>query len=1097
MSLSKEKRHRKRVPVSCLNCKKRKVKCDKLRPCSGCVKNNVGHLCVYVEPVWAENLAKIASEVPVNAQETAVDKPLSLDMETTIAKQANELKCLRAQLAHFRSQPQSQPDIQAVASVDEQRRSLSASNGTLESQAMVIVSTQLQLGQTLEKNHTAMSVLGKINPTRKHSNVPVLVVDDIFEMKNFGVSGQGDKKKPTPSPLELYSWLNIIRLDPQLTALWYKITNLQKSYHLYKQSLRKQGTDNTLSATANDDASNCSHQTCPVVACEFNTMLEESNISIPRESSSSVSPPSSDSTSRLRLEDEDAVDMLTLLQKLWSKVKTKITPLQPLNYTQLCFLVQFYFDRLDSGAHKQILLNSEIDSKILLRSFETQIMSLFECSGDDIRLNVGVFASDMSDDDMMKTLRMKAIYMSMLRIIVEEAVTSLRSQCLVSSEAINLLSTIFPSDFFSSPQENSIVTALSDIVELLRRVSEARVCKKELNSLLSYVALLVATLNCLLQHYNKNDLQLEIFESFTHVFEILIDIIVSDDKLQLWCDPTQIVFEAEDDDKSKVLELRVLFCQLWSDIVRLINHTVMNFIPVLKHSKRLERQVYTVLEIIVLAERENTHARFLSSIMSENSRNIVNTLKVGYLISRTLFTLLNGVYGNPAMSQVTISKVFTLVSEISIKGDDISLTMLPLIKYFEIRLMLHYLELFLITITTHQAEELGDSNLVTKIIPALFSKCLDINKFLQGSCVQFTKTANSLCVLAMIAEALGRMSHLIAGLLIRFRTETQTNKGCPVTHPDTNDVLVYGPKLSAQSRFTIPVETKNNIIGETDKTMYLLETNAPIDCVLKKTKIWKFYSTFIRNSHKMNSESYAKLHAEAFKSGKLLSVCPVMPSSKYPVSATRTEVSGCPVAHGEMLGGLDSRNSRATTPSLSNILRPNQPGITKGSFCPVTHADSNSIQTSMSSRTNLTPGSGPMNHRTKIRKLSSRSSFAFETETPTNETSLASEDRAASNPKAQQLRLENVITSDLGFPNTSPRFTPPLFPYASASLAQSQSIGMPMSPSSMTPKQELQADIIDWDSLPNFNFDFMSDESLMLQVNSGDINSLLSEGVFL
>ncbi|ODV74163.1 Zn(II)2Cys6 transcription factor domain-containing protein CYBJADRAFT_126098, partial [Cyberlindnera jadinii NRRL Y-1542] len=53
MEAADKPKKRQRMSVVCLNCKTRKIKCDKKRPaCSNCVKCNVGHLCEYEPPHW-------------------------------------------------------------------------------------------------------------------------------------------------------------------------------------------------------------------------------------------------------------------------------------------------------------------------------------------------------------------------------------------------------------------------------------------------------------------------------------------------------------------------------------------------------------------------------------------------------------------------------------------------------------------------------------------------------------------------------------------------------------------------------------------------------------------------------------------------------------------------------------------------------------------------------------------------------------------------------------------------------------------------------------------------------------------------------------
>ena len=59
----KSKRKRNRIPLSCTICRKRKVKCDKIRPhCNQCTKTGVAHLCHYMEQSWAEEAEKELSK---------------------------------------------------------------------------------------------------------------------------------------------------------------------------------------------------------------------------------------------------------------------------------------------------------------------------------------------------------------------------------------------------------------------------------------------------------------------------------------------------------------------------------------------------------------------------------------------------------------------------------------------------------------------------------------------------------------------------------------------------------------------------------------------------------------------------------------------------------------------------------------------------------------------------------------------------------------------------------------------------------------------------------------------------------------------------
>lgn len=56
--MADDNRRRNRMPILCVICRRRKVKCDRVRPvCGGCSKNGVLHLCRYIDPPWAKGLA--------------------------------------------------------------------------------------------------------------------------------------------------------------------------------------------------------------------------------------------------------------------------------------------------------------------------------------------------------------------------------------------------------------------------------------------------------------------------------------------------------------------------------------------------------------------------------------------------------------------------------------------------------------------------------------------------------------------------------------------------------------------------------------------------------------------------------------------------------------------------------------------------------------------------------------------------------------------------------------------------------------------------------------------------------------------------------
>lgn len=68
MEAADKPKKRQRMSVVCLNCKTRKIKCDKKRPaCSNCVKCNVGHLCEYEPPHWVTRASMSSASNAIQA----------------------------------------------------------------------------------------------------------------------------------------------------------------------------------------------------------------------------------------------------------------------------------------------------------------------------------------------------------------------------------------------------------------------------------------------------------------------------------------------------------------------------------------------------------------------------------------------------------------------------------------------------------------------------------------------------------------------------------------------------------------------------------------------------------------------------------------------------------------------------------------------------------------------------------------------------------------------------------------------------------------------------------------------------------------------
>lgn len=986
-----EKRQRKRVPVSCLNCKKRKVRCDKQKPCTGCVKNNVGDLCVYVEPEWVDTTVKIAAgafQTPI--EELDEYRRLKAQLEATIASQSTQIETLRRQ----------------VADTSTNNRNAAANSGTV-------------------------SILQKLASA---TDVPALEIldDHFYSMKGFRVKAADAGESVA---VGLYSWLNVIRLDPQLTALWFRITSLQKLYHVYKTSLVGRMRNNSPA---------CGHHKCPVVACEFNLMdegtpkgdgtdgesfedvseraVDDKDVSSKSYTYAdrSTGPDGGSDHPMIKKEDsvesyesggsnqmanDYAVDLLELLQRLWEEIANCGRGEYRLTYAQLMFLLDFYFRSTTPASY-------EVESKHILRFYYPEIVALLVQEGESVRVDLMAFSFSKSEPEAYSQLMLKGIYLLMLALIVEEALDMLRLRVGELPEFLRLFSNEALHVGLGYKRTN--VPGL--VRSILLRLSPEYPGAPPLSftaantSSLSCIAVLVALTNRYVVLYKKPGLTVDIKDSFTTMFTLLLDILDGNgERIQLWADPAQV--SLINGSSARQNELRLHLCYLWCDFMRLANQVTFSTVPIVHHADRLDKRLAEYFAAIADAENAHAHVSYVTNKRADvDSAELLASLHVYYLISRSFVLLRRGV--SRTSTKVTVGDLQKVIAEMSAWAGEITLTKLRMARYFEVRIILHYLEFYLTYIIFLQSEDIGDDKMVLQHLPYLVAKCLDLNKFLQGSVVQFSKSVGSQYILAAVAETLSRVSHLIVGLLIRFKADLDTPS--PPNTPAPS-LLVYA--LKASPVLAISVSDKDEVIRETDRTLQLLENVVNKETFKRVSKTWRFYMTFVRNSHRMNPTAYAKLHAEVFGSGRLLDACPVMPhSTKYPTLSARGEQT-CPVLHSAATISTGARVSpkMVLTPSAD-----------KKRKCPFDHE----------ALRNGTMGF----HESNIRGL---------------------------NPKIE--------------------LPTPVLP---------MQIQQPRALAAHTVINQLVSETLDWDTLPNFDFEFMSDETLMIQMNGGDFNNPTIEGMF-
>lgn len=915
-------RVRKRTPISCLNCKKRKVKCDKGRPaCSGCVKNNVPHLCVYKDPEWAEKEPSSANPGPVSSE----SRP-SINYDQIVSQQRTE--------------------------IDQLKRRLAVMSGLSRTKVQSAV-----LG--LESLANQVSVLNKLNPNIAASRDEIEVKFDGF----YTILAVSPSLTQGHTYVDVYSWLNIIKLDPQLTSLWYKITQLQKIYHAYKISVASGPKREIQSAFVTNPLAKHAHyitevdftyslgkpssspKKCPVVECDFNmdergtsgdvtpevretenggngenggfpekvhfaakkiksfngrnvtfgergpfsdtktinsskttdfspqntqfppknTAFSSQNASFSSQNSPfsfhSPNPISSDLlTDNINV---DSANILRRLQKIWASLTRLVRGNEPLSHAQLLFLVDFYFSNSQY----------ETESRSILSFYKNDICGTVKKDKNGlVSLNLDVhglvLTSLMDDLEMYGLFVVKGIYACMLALLVEESFDILRLNVqLGQNDALSAsFCRLFPSEAVYLGLGYKGNNILSLVEEYLASLSSSTIVVAKVGLSLCAVAACIGLLNRQVTLYKHQGSVSDVKPGFTTVFHILLDIMSRKDGkvLEIWKDPSTIGFQ--DKDRRQVRELRLHITHLWCDFVRLINLVTFDFVLLVKHRELVSAAIQTLHQKIEEVEVGNHHIRYVSGLSGDENAELVVALHVNYLVARVFSTLRRGIV-NVNDSKITLLVVQNLISETTAWSNDLALGKLRRSRFFEARCALQYLDFFLNYVALLQAEEDETESVLQLLVPELFRKCVSFVGFLKETAAKPSEMHTQYFLLAL-TETVSRTMQLVVGLLLRIKNEKLFEK--------FQDLPESGQIIEATT------ETIETLV-----TSQLLDKDKPT----KLAKLWNFYVTFVKNSLKMNAINYAKMHANVPGFKKL-----VLKESGSETPG-KTEFARCPISH--------------------------------------------------------------------------------------------------------------------------------------------------------------------------------------------------------
>ncbi|CUM46264.1 uncharacterized protein AC631_00077 [Debaryomyces fabryi] len=932
-----KQKQRNRVPVSCLICKRRKVKCDKVKPaCGGCIKNGVPHLCEYVEPAWTNNAKATNPQVNNNKSNDQIGQP-----------------------------EKTKKQIQKDKLINEQRKEIE------ELKRQLSVSQQLHpKAQRNDNQELRVSILEKLNVNNLSSKSTI----DISNDKSYTVKRQVQKSKSTY--IDTYSWVSIIKLDPHLTTLWYKITNLQKIYHLYKMNLLNSQTKNDVldntSSTTNAVSKKSSYKIneidfthslvpgpkapnsylkCPVVECDFNFMFEASPTLISTTTPGSTTKsdvtesPDKGCPYHKDLEHMSAIDrhnelsgdskiFLKKIQNIWNSTLMLLRGNETMNYFQMNFLIDYYFNESKFTT----------ESRNLLSFYREEIQSIIKKNGDTFSLN---FAHDQSrsDEDRYFNLILKGLYLCMLSLIVEESLEIIRLEADIGD--FNSVSpefrSLFPSEVLYLGLGYKANNILLIVQEYLLHVSNDVIFKDKMSDSLIYILCCTTFLNREVVNYKRQNTDSNSKFRFQTIFiQLLSNIFGKRGYLEVWKNPQEISLRCNESEQ-KLREFRLSMCYLWSDLVRLVNLATFSLSHLISHPEKITDLVLKFYDKVEGCDRHKNHIIYIGDHGSVQDKKLVSTLSINYLISKIYCNLRYGIVSFGEV-RLTTSMLYKMIENCtSWKADD-NLYNNTRIRSLETRCILHYSSLHLSYIIFLQEEEKGHKSNLNKLYCDFFIQFCEFILFVEviiknepGN----SGSQHSQHLLLLVTELLTRTIHFIIGLLLRLGNIDELNSASmlPKKLLSIFDSKLLGGTMETDDEDEVYKALHNRLVNVINQEIISLLDSyiTGKEKAIKLSKLWNFYLTFIKNSHKMSSLDYATIHSNIplFKNMKSqnMALCPVVPGQS---NTDRSQK--CPVKHEIATTGNKSGDSKCPISHITTPMNEDaNPITTAPDKCPIDH----------------------------------------------------------------------------------------------------------------------------------------------------------------
>ncbi|EDK45639.1 hypothetical protein LELG_03818 [Lodderomyces elongisporus NRRL YB-4239] len=945
----KAKRQRNRTPKSCIQCSQRKIYCSKERPaCSNCIKYAVGHLCSYALPPWAEaaNSSNKEGEAKVvgnnsnssNGANSETAAPRASIGQTSQTSQTTPIAPVKIQQTEEYRQLKANTE-KIISSqrkeIDDLKRQLSVVQQLSPREAITKQQSLHQIGQV------SVTILNKISLLAS-----TYLANKIEITNDYGINViTNSTLTPKSVYVDMYSWINLIKLDPQLTTLWYRITNLQKMYHVYKMNMLKSGqqrqqlqiqqlelqlelltplqqpnpvhplhsphppqshlhlltspslltpvmkedsvfqkkqrlagntkksnykineVDFTYSlqpltsnlsdgvsprgvGTPGSAASDDIHK-CPVVECDFNFMSEEQPTLTPSPyKTTPKSDPSPQPIYKTETLDNNnkfyrikkPINLHGKLLTLWESLLTLPRGDTKLDIQQIHFLLDYYY-------------KSNFESKAILSFYRFDVQSVFKKSfNDEVVLNLpqGV------EEDINYQLKSMGVYLCMLVLIIEETLNDLRLSVKYGTDKELCLQfeDVFPNEIpllGLGVKQNHLLYMVQDFVSSY---------DTENKKSLSYCALILSLLSREIDDYKMPGSSIsDTKSSFTSLFTDFLHVLL-DGSLELWKDPELV--ELKSQYKKRKKDLKIHFCRLWVNIVRLSNLVTLNFVPLIKHSEYLDNLLKRIFQKIEQVDLLQYHLKYLSS--KTNEGELIVTLHVHYLIASVSCTLCRGIM-NLGSSRLTVYQLESLIEQCQTWKQDLGVDRLSNeLRKFELEIILEYLRYFMTYILMLQGEENSDIAIMQNISPDILTRLMQLLQRLNKMSNtdddddnhhhhhhhHYPQYYRSQYVYSVMTEALTRLIHFVVGLMLRF----QHNGSSP--HQETTNLISQTCESVKTNDLGLITSTAfiSKLSDEVDRAIgFLSKALLHQERVTKLSKLWKLYLMLIKN------ENYARLHA--------------------------------------------------------------------------------------------------------------------------------------------------------------------------------------------------------------------------------------------